>query len=148
MIFDTEECAWSHTSVKLLGRTLTGIRGFSFKKGVEKEHLYAAGPDPIDIQSGNKKPEGSLKILKYEFDLLNDAAQAAGYEDITEVPHSLVLITCSYKKRNTDPIRIIEAQGVAFTEFDNSMEQNAKMTEITLPFLSMRNTVRKGQVIK
>ena len=145
MLFDTAECAWSQTSVKLLGRTLTGLRGFSFKKGVEKEHLYAAGADPIDIKVGNKKPEGSLKMLKYEFDMLNDAAQEAGYDDITEVPHTVILVTCAYKKRATDPIRIIESQGVAFTEWDNSMEQNAKMTEITLPFLSMKNTVRKGQ---
>jgi hypothetical protein len=144
-MFDTSECAWSHTSIKLLGKTLTGVRGFSFKKGVEKEHLYAAGSDPIDIQSGNKKPEGNLKVLKYELDALNDAAQAAGFEDITDVPHTLIMITCAYKKRSTDPMRIIEAQGVAFTETEVAMEQNAKMTEVSLPFISMKNTVRKGQ---
>jgi hypothetical protein len=144
-MFDTAECSWSHTSIKMLGRTLTGLRGFSFKKGIEKEHLYAAGSDPVDIQSGNKKPEGSLKVLKFELDLLNDAAQDAGYEDIAEVPHTLITITCAYKKRPTDPIRIVEAQGVAFTDLEIAMEQNAKMTEVSLPFLSMKNTVRKGQ---
>lgn len=144
-MFDTAECAWSQTNVKVLGRTLTGMRGFSFKKGIEKEHLYAAGSAPIDIQSGNVKPEGSLKILKYEFDLMNDAAQAAGYSDITEVPHTLIHITCSYKKRPTDKMRIIEAQGVAFNEWDNAMEQNAKMTEVSLPFLAMNITVRKSE---
>jgi hypothetical protein len=144
-MFDTLECSWSKVSVKLLGRTLTGLRGFSFKKGIEKEHLYAAGSDPIDIQSGNKKPEGSLKVLKYEFDMMNDAAQAAGYDDILEVPHSAVVITCAYKKNPNDPIRIIEAQGVAFSEYDVNMEQNGKMTEISLPFLAIKNTVRKGQ---
>jgi hypothetical protein len=144
-MFDTSECSWSNISIKLFGATLQGLRGFSFKKGIEKEHLYAAGPNPIDIQSGNIKPEGSLKLLKYEFDKLNDAAQEAGYEDILEVPHSAVVITCSFKKRAQDPIRIIEAQGVAFTEWDAAQEQNAKMTEMSLPFISIKNTVRKGQ---
>lgn len=144
-MFDTAECSWSNVSVKLLGRTLTGLRGFSFKKGIEKEHLYAAGSNPIDIQTGNVKPEGSLKMLKYEFDLLNDAAQAAGYDDILEVPHSAVVITCAYKKRAGDPIRIIESQGVAFTEYEAALEQNAKNSEISLPFLAIKNTVRKGQ---
>lgn len=144
MIFDTAECAWQHTSLRILGRTVSGLRGFSFKKGVEKEHLYAAGPDPVDIQSGNRKPEGSIKMLKYEFDLLNDAAQEAGYDDITDVPHTLIVITCTYKKRKTDPLRVIEAMGVGFLEWENGMEQNAKMTEVSLPFLSMKNTVRKS----
>lgn len=144
-MFNTSECAWSHTSIKCLGRTIDGLRGFSFKKGVEKEHLYAAGANPIDIQSGNIKPEGSIKLLKFEFDLLNDAAKAAGYDDILDVPHELIHITCSFKKRASDPIRVMEAQGVAFTEYDAALEQNAKFSEVTLPFLAMKVSPRKGQ---
>lgn len=142
-MFTTKECAWSQTSVKLLTRTIGGLRGFEFKKAVEKEHLYAAGADPIDIQSGNIKPDGSLDMLKYELDLLNDAAQTAGFTDITEVPHEAVVITCSYKKLPTDPIRIVEAFGVAFTDISVGMKQNAKMTEIALPFLAMKIVHRK-----
>lgn len=142
--FTTEECAWAQTSVKVLGRTISGLRGFSFKKGVEKEHLYAAGAEPIDIQSGNVKPEGSLKVLKFELDLMNDAAQAAGYSDITEVPHSLISVTCKFKKTATSDLRTIESSGVAFTDTEVAMEQNAKMTEVSLPFLAMKNFVKKG----
>jgi hypothetical protein len=145
MGFSTSECSWSNTSVKVLGRTVTGIRGFSFKKGVEKEHLYAAGADPVDIQSGNKKPEGSLKLLKYELDLLNDAAQQAGFEDITDVPHDAITVTCLFKKNPNDVTRVVEAQGVAFSEVDIAMEQNAKMTEVSMPFLAMKVISRKGQ---
>lgn len=143
-MFTTEECAWAQVAIRVLGSTIKGLKGFSLKKGVEKEHIYAAGDDPIDIQTGNKKPEGNIKVLKYEFDKLNDAAQAAGYSDISEVPHELILITAAFKKRATDPIRVIEAAGVAFTEWDTAMEQNAKFTDITLPFLAMKMTVRKG----
>jgi hypothetical protein len=137
MPFSTKECAWSHVSVTILTRKIVGLRGFEFKKTIEKEHLYAAGDSPIDIQSGNKKYEGSLKLLKFEVDMLNDAALAAGYNDILEVPHHLITITCDYRKNATDPKRTITVSGVAFTELSRAMEQNAKMSEISLPLIAM-----------
>jgi hypothetical protein len=135
--FSTKECAWAQVSVTVLGRKVVGLRGFEFKKSVEKEHLYAAGDMPIDIQSGNKKYEGNLKLLKFEVDLLNDAAVDAGYTDILDVPHSSVTITCDYKNERTGKLRTITASEVAFSELGRAMEQNAKMTEITLPFIAM-----------
>lgn len=142
MGFSTKECAWSQTSLKVLGRTVVGIRGFEFNKSIEKEYLYGAGDEPLDIQSGNKGYPGNLKLLKYEVDAFNDAAVAAGYADITEVPHEAVVITCQYKKSLTDVARTITATGIAFTEIKNSMEQNGKMSEITLPFLSMKTVIK------
>ncbi len=136
--FSTKECAWQNFTLTILGRKVTGLRGFEFKKTVEKEHLYAAGSEPIDIQDGNKKYEGNVKLLKYETDLLNDAALLAGFADITEVPHEAILITGEYKKKITDKTRKVIAAGVGFTEMSFGMEQNAKMTEVTLPFLAMR----------
>lgn len=141
--FTSKECAWSHFTLKMLGRTVNGLLEFSFKKGVDKEHLYAAGPDPIDIQTGNRKPEGNIKVLKYELDMLNDAAQAAGYEDIAEVPHEAITITGSFKKFATSETRIMEAFGVAISEYSVGMSQNAKSTEVSLPFLCMKVTARK-----
>ena len=137
-VFSTKECAWQNTSLTVLGRKVTGLRGFEFKKSVEKEHLYAAGSEPIDIQDGNKKYEGNIKLLKYEVDLLNDAALAAGFTDITEVPHEAILITTEYKKVITDKARKVIAAGVGFTEMGFAMEQNAKMTEVTLPFIAIK----------
>lgn len=107
------------------------------KKTVEKEHLYAAGDMPIDIQSGNKKFEGNLKLLKFEVDMMNDAAVNAGYADILDVPHSSITITCDYKNERTGKLRTITASEVSFSELGRAMEQNAKMTEITLPFIAM-----------
>lgn len=135
--FSTKECAWAQINITVLGRKIVGLRGFEFKKTVEKEHLYGAGDAPIDIQTGNKKVEGNIKLLKYEVDMMNDAAKVAGFFDILEVPHQLVLITCDYKKLATDPKRTITVSGVAFTELTSAMEQNAKMTEVTLPFIAM-----------
>lgn len=138
MSFSTAECAWAQTSMKVLGATIIGIRGFEFKKTKEGEYLYGAGDEPIDIQRGNKGYPGNLKLLKYEVDKLNDAAKVAGYEDITEVPHEAVVITTLYKKKATDPIRTITAAGVAFTEITAAMEQNGKMDEVQLPLLCMK----------
>lgn len=136
--FKTQDCAWSNIKLTLLGRTLPGLRGFETKKSIEKEHVYASGDEPVDIQSGNKKYEGNLKLLKYEVDLLNEAAQAVGFADITEVPHTVVTATIEFKKEVLGTIRTIAIIGIAFTELPSNMEQNAKMNEVTLPFIAMR----------
>lgn len=142
MSFSTKECAWSQTSVKLLGRTIVGIRGFEFQKDFEKEYIYGAGADPIDINSGNKGYPGSLTLLKFEVDKLNDAAVAAGYEDITEVPHEAVVITTVFKKNPQDQARTITAMGVAFTNLTIAHQQAAKMSEVQLPLMAMKTTIR------
>lgn len=133
----TSECAWANFEIKVLGRTIKGLRGFGFKKSVEKEYLLGAGDEPIDIMSGTKKYDGSIKILGFEIDALNKAASVAGFGDITEVPHEAVVITCSFKRRITDPISTYTASGVAFTENGVDLEQNAKHREITLPWIAM-----------
>jgi len=133
----SSECAWAQFEVQFLGRVIKGLRGFEFNKEVEKEHLFGAGSDAIDIQTGNKKNTGSITALGFEVDLMNKAAQDAGYDDITEVPHEASVITCSFKKLPTDPIRTYVARGVAFTEAKTSMKQNDKQREIQLPFLAM-----------
>lgn len=133
----SNECAWADFEVKILGRVVKGIRGFSAKKSVEKEHIYGGGADPLDINAGNKKYEGSIKLLGFESDAMNKAAKAAQYEDITEVPHELIVITISYKKRKTDPIKSFTVTGVAFTETGIESEQNAKHREVEIPYLAM-----------
>lgn len=133
----SDECAWARFEVQILGRTIKGIRAFGYKKEVEKELLMAGGDEAIDIMSGNKKGSGSIKVLGFEADAMNAAARLAGYEDITDVPHELIVITCSYKKRLTDSIKTYVASGVGFTEAGVDMEQNAKFREITLPYLAM-----------
>lgn len=136
-MFSTAECAWHHIKVKVLTRTLVGIRGFDLKKTFEKEYLYAAGNKPIDIQEGQQAYPVTLKLLKFEVDQLNDAARLAGYKDITEVPHEAVVITVSYKKKATDPARSITCPGVAFTEISAAMDTGGKMTEVSMPGLAM-----------
>jgi hypothetical protein len=133
----SSECAWQHGELKILGRIVRGLRGFEFKKAVEKEHLYASGSDPIDIQAGNKAITGNIVILGFELDQLNMAANLAGYQDITEVPHEAIVATLSFKKSIVDRKTTVAIRGIAFTEYTQAMQQNAKMREVTLPFLAM-----------
>lgn len=141
-IFSTKECAWSQTSMKLLGRTIVGLRGFEFKLSFEKELLFAAGNVAIDIQEGNESSSGNISALKYEVDLLNDAALAAGYKSILHVPHILISCTCQFKKTATSASRIIEVPTLAFTDLTYAMQQNAKMTEVPLPWIAQTMIIR------
>ena len=133
----SSECAWSNFEVKILNRVIKGLRGFESKKTVDAEHLYGAGSEPLDITKGNIKYEGNIKILGFEADAMNKAAQDAGYDDITEVPHELIVIAISFKRRPTDKIKSIVSTGVQFLEDGVSMEQGAKNREITLPYIAM-----------
>jgi hypothetical protein len=137
-LITTDECAWKDVSVQMLGRKFTGLRGFSLKESTEKEHIFASSGDPIDIVEGNTKPEGSLKMLKYEFDALNDAAKLAGFRNIAKVPHALIVINVQFKKTLASSIRSYAAIGVAFMDWEISMEQGGKFTEVTLPFICMK----------
>lgn len=137
-IISTSECAWKDVSIQILGTKLTGLRGFTLKTSSEKEHVFASGDDPVDIVKGNNKYEGSLKLLKYEYDKIIDAVQAAGYSRLIDVPHPLVTVDVQYKKTLSSVTRLIAVLGVAFTDVEIGMEQGAKMTEISLPFLCMR----------
>lgn len=133
----SSECAWFQAEVKVLGRVIKGLRGFEFKKAQEKEHLYGAGSQPLDIQGGNVAYTGNIKVLGFELDAMNKAAKQAGYADIVDVPHELIVITCKLQKTKIDPKTFYTATGVAFQEYVSAMEQNAKMREVTLPFLAM-----------
>jgi len=135
MQFNSQECAWSDISVKIFDSKIKGLRAIRYKKEVEKEHLFAAGDEPIGIQSGNKKYDGSLKVLKSEIVRMNEAARKAGFQDISEVPAQLIVITVNYKAAYGRPTETDILQGVAFTGYEKGMEQGAKYMEVELPIL-------------
>lgn len=137
MSFSTNECAFKQVSIVCLGRKFVGIQGFEYKKNVEKELIYGAGGKPIDINEGNERIEGSLKLLKYEVDMLNDAARKANYTDITSVPHQAISIVFTYQKNALSPVRTSSLIGVAITEMPFGLDQGAKNMQVTLPFIAM-----------
>jgi hypothetical protein len=136
MSFDSREFEYADTKVSVLGRELTGLRGLTYKKSQEKEPVYGQGNEPKAIQRGNKKYEGTLMLLKSDFDDMNAAARAAGYQDITDVPGTAIDITCVYEKDGK--LRTDSCIAVDFTEFEDGMKQGDKFREVTLPFICLR----------
>lgn len=135
MGFDSREFEFADIKASLLGAQLSGLRGLTYKKSQEKELIYGAGNSPKAVQRGNKKYEGSLMLLKSDFDMLNRAAVAAGYEDITDVPGSAIQLTCVYEKAESIQLTTVALINVEFTEFEDGMKQGDKFKEITLPFI-------------
>lgn len=133
----SSECAFAQFEIKFLGRVIKGLRGFSLKKEKEIEEVYGAGQEPLDLNEGNNKYSGSIKVLGFEVDALNATAKAAGYDDLTEVPHEAATLTLSFKKRATDPLTTYTVRGVKMTEWSAEMDQGAKHRETTLPFKAM-----------
>lgn len=136
-MFDTQEVAWADLKVRVFDTTVKGLRGTKYSKEIEKEALYAAGDEPVGIQQGNKKYEGSLKILKGELSKLNAAARAAGYSSILEVPYQVFVITVNYKEGFGRPMETDTLKGVAVTKYEKGMDQGAKYMEVELPFIFM-----------
>lgn len=135
--FSTAEYQFSDTTVAIMGKTLGGLRGLTFKKTQKKEVVYGQGNEPRAIQRGNKAYEGTLTILKSDFDDMQLAAKAAGYQDIIDVPHKLITLTCVFSKDglNSKTHTLI---GVEFTEYDDGMKQDDMFKEISLPFIYLR----------
>lgn len=137
-MLNTNEFEWADVKVNMLGITLTGLRGLKYKKAQEKEPVYAAGNEAKSIQRGNKRYDGTLRLLKSDFDTLNRAAIAAGYEDIVDVPGKLINITCVYKKEGVAGIATAALINVEFTECEDGLNQNDKFSEVSLPFIALK----------
>jgi hypothetical protein len=135
MGFNSREFEFADIKVAIMGRELSGLRGLTYKKSQEKELVYGAGNAPKAIQRGNKKYDGTLTVLKSDFDLMNLSARAAGYEDIVDVPGDLINITCVFEKPGTGMLSTDSCINVEFTEMEDGMKQNDKFKEVALPFI-------------
>lgn len=133
----SSECAFAQFEIQFLGRTIKGLRGFELKKEKDIEEIYGAGNEPLDMNEGNNKYSGNIKLLGFEVDSLNRVAKLAGYDDLTEVPHEVSVLSLTFKKRITDPLSVYIVRGVKFTEWSAAMDQGAKNRETTLPFKAM-----------
>lgn len=133
----SSECAWQHGKVVLLNRTITGLRGWMLNTAVEKEYVYGAGNEPIDINEGNVSYSGSVTLLGYELDALDKAAQTAGYDSISRVPHEAVNMVVKMQKSKSDPVVMYSVTGIAFEGAEDKQNQGDKNREVTLSFKAM-----------
>ncbi len=135
MFFDTKECEWSDQEILVNGVKVAKATGLKFKKSQEKEHMYAAGDEPLDIQRGNKKYEGTLTMLKGAVEDVNKAAIAAGGDDLLDIR---VQIICNYKAKGNRILQTYTLIDVEFTDFELGMMQNDKKLEVSIPMLFLR----------
>ncbi len=132
--FDSKECEWADMSILFAGTPLVKVRGLKYKASKSKQHLHGAGDEPISIQSGNRTYEGQIKVLKGALDNMNDAAQAAGGNDILDMDFDIVV---TYKPAPGRPLQTDTLLGVQVKDFEKGWEQGAKNMDITLPIIFM-----------
>ena len=138
MPFDSSEYEYADIKVSVLGASLTGLRGIKYKKKQEKSVVYGQGNQPKSVQRGNKSYEGTLSVLKSDYDLLDAAAVAAGYEDITDVPSKYITSTVVYQKPGETALTVDTLIQMEFTEAEDGMKQGEQFKEVELPFIFLR----------
>ena len=132
--FDSKECSWKDLRVFVEGVEVIKITALKYGVKAEKEHLHAAGDEPIGVQTGNRTYTGSITLLLGAFNDLNAAAIAAGGRDVTDISFGIV---ASYKKQGSRAIQIDKLVSVEISEFEISNVQNQKKNEVMLPILFM-----------
>lgn len=135
MPFDSREYEYADVKVSMLGTSLTGLRGLTYKYSQQKDVVYAQGNEPKAIQRMNKRYDGQLMLLKSDFDKLNRAARVAGFKNIVDVPGHLITITVAYQKEASTSLSVDSLINLEFTDFEDGMKQGDAFKEVVLPFL-------------
>ena len=130
-----KEVEWADVRLFIDGVQVTKILGFSYGIDTEKEHLHMEGDDPASIQSGNRKPTGSMTLAAGALDVINAAAVVAGGRDVTDLEMDVAF---TYKPKGTRPPVADVCKGVQVSSFSKAMNQNAKNMPVTMPFLFLQ----------
>jgi hypothetical protein len=129
-----KEIEWSDVKISINGVLVTKARGCTYQPAQEKEHLHAAGTEPISIQRGNRTYTGTLSLLKGQVDTLNRAVIAAGGKDLLDATFVIVI---EYPGQGDRLPQIDTLTGCEFTELPKAIQQNEKFMQIDLPFLAL-----------
>ncbi len=118
--------AWAQMRVIVLGRTLTGIVAVNYKRKRVKANQYGAGDQPDHRGYGNKEPECSLTLYKYEVDALN--ALAGPGRNITDLAPFDVII--QWREENQTIIQQVIIKDYEFTEDGLDTKQGDTKLEV------------------
>lgn len=135
MFFDTKECEWADMITYISGSRLIKIRGIRFSIKQEKEAIYGEGDEPLAIQNGNRAYDGEIKLLVGALNDMDDAAVLAGGRDALDLEFDVQVV---FRARSNRKLRIFNLIGVQITELTRNWDQNAKMMEVTLPIVFLR----------
>lgn len=120
------------------GAQIGKISKLKYKTARETEHLYGAGDEPFDINPGNKAYTGEMELYKSVIDTMNVAAQAAGYDDLTDIAWVAVV---NYKATATAPMQTVTLPNVQFEEFELGAANNDKKILSNIPFKCLKPIV-------
>lgn len=131
MAFNSDEYAWKDLNIVVAGRPVTGFRGLKYKTARTVTDIYASGDKPHARTKGNKTYTGELILLQSEYNALEEAAQALGFEDVTDITFN---ITSVYGKDPRARIKTDQLLHFDIEEIEKGMKQDDPNMEITLPF--------------
>jgi len=129
---NTPEVTWKEFTIAISGGTVIKIRGIEYFVEDEDELLYAAGSEPLDIQTGNTKYGGSLKMLKGALDDLQVAAKAAGAGVLTKIRFTA---TITYLPAGSRVLMTDTLANCKISKWNKKWDQGAKFMEIDCPIL-------------
>ncbi|MPL54909.1 hypothetical protein SDC9_00375 [bioreactor metagenome] len=131
-LINGREYEWADLTVIAGGSDMIEMRGISWKRKIEREHIHAKGRDPYAIQSGNITPDGELTLLKSGYDKL----AKAGGGSVLGLNIDLMLSYGNPSEGNAMTTKRIT--NVRFTEEGEDWKQGDKFTEVKLPFLALK----------
>lgn len=131
--FNSKEYAWIDVTVVVLGVEVKAIRGVEYKTTRATEALYAAGKYARGIQRGRKEVSGTLTLLQSALIAMNDAANVAGFNDVTDIEFDMIV---SYARASGGKITTDRIRQCAVTESVNSIKEGDLYSEHALPFIA------------
>jgi hypothetical protein len=134
---NSKEYSWKNLTVVILGKTITGLQNIEYKSTQEKDYVRGRGNEPLSIQSGNKSYEGSVELLRSEYDALLLAAKTANpLYDITDIAFDVVV--CYELPSLPNKIITDVLVGCEFKEAAMKMGQGDMSAMVTLPIIYLR----------
>lgn len=120
---------WRDLSISIGSRIFEGVTGLKHSEKIEKEYIYGRGEKPIDIVSGNKSNEGSIKLWQSEVEAMIEEAPD---NDILKLRFNITeaLVPTDGGKTVVNILKDCE-----ITELSSDFNQGDKNQIIELPFI-------------
>ena len=119
---------WSKVTVRILGRTLIGVRAVKYSDNKEIENEMGASEFPIGTSEGNYTAEASVELLQEEAFLLGDALGPG--QRLQDVPEFDIDVSYNWSGRIvTDRIRNCRFmdRGVDVKQGDKTISREYKL---------------------
>ena len=126
------EYAWQNIFIVVGGVSLVRCQKISYKATQEKELSYGIGANPHSIQRGNKSYEGSIDVLKSDFDTLVDFAPNNSLLDMEAFSIVVAYVDAQGVRFRTDTL-----EGCEFKEEPTEASQGDKQLTYSLPFIAL-----------